>query len=240
MKQEISDEVLGAYIDNELAPDEKAQLLDRMANDAEVRSRACELWQTKQLLRSAYQPVGDRNATRRFQPTSSRSYFNVTGWPMGIAASFLIVCGVLTGWLARESVEADGMTAQQFDAIRANGSRVVLHLVSDEPERMEAALRMAEKLSSAKDKSGKPILVEFIANGPGVHLLRAGGSPFSERLIAQQHAHPNLQILACRQTVDRFRERGVAVSLLPVVREAPSAEYLLAARLSQGWRYLQA
>ncbi len=236
MNQEISDEVLGAYIDDELVPDEKAHLLDRIAADAEIRSRACELWQLKQMLRSAYRPVRDKSAKRGVFNAPSRPF----RWPMGIAASFLIVGGALSGWLARESLDADGLTPQQMEAIRADGSRVVLHLVSDEPERMEAALRMVEKLASAKDRSGSPIQVEFIANGPGVHLLRSGGSPFAQRVVAQHDAHPNLQILACRQTVDRLRERGVAVNLLPVVREAPSAESLLAARLSQGWRYVQA
>ena len=240
MNQEISDEVLGAYIDEELGPDEKAHLLNRIATDVVVRARACELWQLKQMMRSAYQPVtveDARQLVRREARSTSPS--PMRRWPMAIAASLLMVAGALSGWLAHERQEMEGLSVQQMDAIRSNGSRVVLHLVSDEPERMEAALRMVEKLASAQDKSGRPIQVEFIANGPGVHLLRTGGSPFAERVIAQRNAHPNLQILACRQTVDKLRERGVAVNLLSVVREAPSAEALLAARLSQGWRYVQ-
>ena len=240
MSQEISDELLGAYIDEELSPEEKAHLVERIATDASVRARACELWQLKQLMRSAYRPVHDtgRAATRHGAKNTASSLLRRL--PMAIAASLLMAAGTLSGWLAHERQEIDGLSVQQMNAIRANGSRVVLHLVSDEPERIEAALRMADKLASAQDTSGQPIHVEFIANGSGVHLLRTGGSPFAERLIAHSNAHPNLQILACRQTVDRLRERGVAVELLSVVQEAPSAESLLAARLSQGWRYVQA
>lgn len=244
MSQEISDELLGAYIDEELSPEEKAHLVERIATDASVRARACELWQLKQLMRSAYWPVHDtgRAATRHGAKNASKkdSSSLLRRLPMAIAASLLMAAGTLSGWLAHERQEIDGLSVQQMNAIRANGSRVVLHLVSDEPERIEAALRMADKLASAQDTSGQPIHVEFIANGSGVHLLRTGGSPFAERLIAHSNAHPNLQILACRQTVDRLRERGVAVELLSVVQEAASAESLLAARLSQGWRYVQA
>ena len=253
MKQIISDEVLGAYIDNELGPDDQADLLDRIASDAEIRSRACELWQLKQMMRSAYQPI--RKKAVSSQPPSishsasarpsTRTLLSLKSrLPISLAASLLMVVGVLSGWFAHERTELEGegsrLSIHQMNEIQANGSRVVLHLVSDEPEHMEAALRMAEQLASARDKSGRPIQVEFIANGTGVHLLRVGGSTLTERVMAQSRAHPNLQFLACRQTVDRLRERGVGVELLSIVREAPSAESLLAARLSQGWRYVQA
>jgi intracellular sulfur oxidation DsrE/DsrF family protein len=238
MKQDISDEMLGAYVDDELGADEKAHLLDRFATDASIRSRACELWQLKQMMRSAYTYTPSRSKKNglSFRATTGRL-------PMAIAATCLMLVGMFSGWLAHERQDAlrpDGLTAHQMDSIRANSSKVVLHLVSDEPERMEAALRMAEELASAKDRNGRPIQVELIANGPGVHLLRAGGSSYSERVVAQRLAHPNLQLLACRQTMDKLRERGVAVNLLSVVQEAPSAERVLAARLSQGWRYIQA
>ena len=249
MKQTISDEVLGAYIDNELGPDEKADLLDRIASDAEIRSRACELWQLKQMMRSAYQPIRKKAVSsqpaRANTSTLTSTLFSLKSrLPMSLAASLLMLVGVLSGWFAHERTELESegsrLSIHQMNEIQANGSRVLLHLVSDEPEHMEAALRMAEQLASARDKSGRPIQVEFIANGTGVHLLRVGGSTLTERVMAQSRAHPNLQFLACRQTVDRLRERGVGVELLSTVREAPSAESLLAARLSQGWRYVQA
>lgn len=236
MKQDISDEVLGAYVDDELGADDKADLLERFATDSGIRARACELWQLKQMLRSAYMPERGKDSGRSQRVQGRRL-------PMAIAASFLMLAGMFSGWLVHERQDAmlpDGLTAYQLDSIRATGSKVVLHLVSDEPERMEAALRMAETLAAAKDRHGRPIQVEFIANGPGVHLLRAGGSTFPERVIAQRLAHPNLQVLACRQTMDKLRERGVEVNLLSGVQEASSAERMLAARLSQGWRYVQA
>lgn len=236
MKQDISDEMLGAYVDDELGADDKADLLERFATDASVRARACELWQLKQMMRSAYMPDHGKDS-RRSQRVQGRRL------PLAIAASLLMLAGMFSGWLVHERQDAslpNGLTAYQLDSIRASGSKVVLHLVSDEPERMEAALRMAETLAAAKDRNGRPIQVEFIANGPGVHLLRTGGSSFPERVIAQRLAHPNLQVLACRQTMDKLRERGVEVNLLSGVQEASSAERMLAARLSQGWRYVQA
>lgn len=231
MLPEISDEILSAYIDNELDPAERSALLDRIAVDADLRSRACELWQLKQMVRGAY-PLPRKKKT-------SRRSFAAPRWAHALAASLLLLLGTASGWLVRDHADGNGLPAQQIDAIRADGGRVVLHLFSDEPARMEAALRAAEQLANTRDNSGKPLRVEFIANGPGLHLLRAHGSPYAARVASLHDAHANLRLIACQQAMERMRARGIDVSLLPGVEEASSAENQLAARLTQGWRYVQ-
>lgn len=231
MNSEVSDEILNAYLDNELDPAERADLLDRIAADGELRGRTCELWQLKQMVRGAY-PLA------RPKVRSSRQPFALPRWTQAIAAAVLLVFGALSGWFVHDRLAVEEQFAHQIDEIRADGGRVVLHLFSDEPARVEAALRKAEQLASARDRAGRPFRVEFLANGPGLHLLRSGGSAYAERVAALRE-HGNLRLIACREAMDRLRERGIDVSLLPGVEEAPSAEGELAARLTQGWRYVQ-
>lgn len=230
---DISDEILNAYIDNELDPAERATLLERIAADAGLRARACELWQTKQMVQGAY-PLPRRKAS------PARRRFASTRWPHALAASLLLALGAGSGWLGHDRIDADGLAMHQIDALRNDGGRVVLHLFSDEPARMEAALRMAEQLAAARDRAGQSFQVEFVANGPGLHLLRTGGSPYASRIAALRQAHGNLRLVACQRAMDRMRERGIDVNLLSEVEVAPSAEGRLAARLTQGWRYIQA
>jgi len=232
MTYDVSDEILCAYIDDELDPTERANLLERIAADGDLRARACELWQVKQMVRGAYPASQNKAAPGRARRTQSR-------WPHALAASLLLVAGTLAGWIAHGRTDQEQLMAHQIDAIRLDGGRVVLHLFSDEPERMEAALRAAERLASARDRDGRPFRVEFLANGPGLHLLRTGGSPYAERVAALREHHANLRLLACHQAMERLRERGIDVTLLPGVEEALSAESQLAARLTQGWRYIQ-
>ena len=159
-----------------------------------------------------------------------------------MAASLLLTFGAISGWVAHgrsESIDfSNGLLTQQINEIRAEGGRVVLHLFSDEPERMETALNTAERLAQSRDNNGQPFRVEFIANGPGLHLLRSGGSPYSERINALRN-FDNLRLIACYEAMERMRERGIDVNLLPGIEIASSAEGELAARLTQGWRYLQ-
>lgn len=231
MNPEVSDEILNAYIDNELDPTEYAALLDRVVLDGSLRARACELWQLKQMVRGAY-PLPQQKA-----PASHRGNTPFR-WPHALAASLLLALGSLSGWFAHGHIDNDRQLVSQIDTIRAEGGRVVLHLFSDEPARMETALRTAEQLASARDNAGQPFRVEFIANGPGLHLLRTGGSPYAARIAALRN-HANLRLLACHEAMERMRALGIDVTLLPGVEEAPSAESELAARLTQGWRYIQ-
>ncbi|MDP1524542.1 MAG: DsrE family protein [Rhodocyclaceae bacterium] len=232
MHNEISDEILNAYIDNELDTAERARLLERLTADTTLGGRACELWQLKQMLRGAYPLPHEKSALagRRFAPPR---------WTQALAASLLLLLGAASGWLVHERVESQGVSMRQLDAIRHDGGRVVLHLFSDEPARMEAALRMAEQLAQAQDQAGKPLRVEFVANGPGLHLLRVGGSPYADR-VAHLKQYSNLRLVACHEAMQRLQDRGLDVTLLPSVEIAPSAEGELAARLTQGWRYIQA
>jgi uncharacterized protein len=231
MNNTISDEILGAYVDNELDPTERAALLERITEDSAVRSRACELWQLKQMVRGAY-PLPRQNAA------AANRGFGASRWTHALAASALLVSGTISGWLVHGRIDAERQMTSQIDTIRAEGGRVVLHLFSDEPARMEAALRTAEQLAKARDDAGRPFRVEFIANGPGLHLLRSGGSPYAARIEHLRH-FDNLRLVACRQAIARLQERGLEVHLLPGVEEAVSAESELATRLTQGWRYVQ-
>jgi len=231
MNNTISDEILGAYVDNELDPTERAALLERITADSGLRARACELWQLKQMMRGAY-PLSQRNTG------AANRGFGSPRWSHALAASLLLMFGAISGWFVNGRVETERQLTSQIDAIRAQGGRVVLHLFSDEPERMEASLRMAEQLASARDEAGRPFRVEFIANGPGLHILRTGGSPYAARIEQLRH-FDNLRLVACRQAIARLQERGLEVNLLPGVEEAVSAESELAARLTQGWRYVQ-
>lgn len=231
---EISDEILGAYIDNELDAAERAAIQEHLTGDSDLRARACELWQLKQMVRGAYPLPRQKHDKMKRGDNLPGS----TGWPHALAAALLVVVGAASGWFGNSKIESDRQSAGQIEAIRSQGGRVVLHLFSDEPARMQAALRMAEKLASEHDEAGRPFRVEFIANGPGLHLLRAGGSPYAAQIEQLRH-HENLRLVACRQAIARLQERGLEVNLLPGVEEAVSAESELATRLTQGWRYVQ-
>ncbi len=231
VSREISDELLNAFADNELDGAEKAEVLERIAADAGLRAKVCETWHLKELVRSAH-PLPAKNDGKH----KSRRW-NLFGLPL--AACLLLMIGAGSGWLAHDEYDESWVPTPHLRTIQAQGNRVVLHLVSGEPREIERALRKAEQLASARDKGGRFLQVELIANGNGVRMLQAGDSPVASRLAAMRQHHDNLRLVACNEAMDRLRERGVDVTLLPEVDVVPSAIEEIATRLNQGWRYLQ-
>lgn len=232
MNREISDELLNAFADNELDGAEKAELLERIAADTSLRAKVCETWHLKELVRSAHPLPGRRDGGKR-----KPRFWNMFGLPL--AACLLLMVGAGGGWLAHDEYDDSWIPAHQMKAIQAQGNRVVLHLVSGDPREIEGALRKAAQLASARDKTGDIIQVELIANGPGLRMLQTGNAQLASRVVAMRQQHANVRLVACNETMNRLRERGVEVTLLPDVDVVPSAIEEIATRIDQGWRYLQ-
>jgi intracellular sulfur oxidation DsrE/DsrF family protein len=231
MNREISDELLNAFADNELDGAEKAEVLERIAADERLRAKVCETWHLKELVRSAHPLVG--TATGRKKPDRWR----MLGLPL--AACLLLMVGAGSGWWAHERAEADGVPVAELKAIQAKGGRVVLHLVSGEPVEIDKALRKATQLAAAHDDEGARVQVELIVNGTGIRMLNAGNVRVAARVAALRQQYGNVRLVACNETMNRMRERGVDLTLLPDVDVVPSAIEEIAARIDQGWRYMQ-
>ena len=74
-----------------------------------------------------------------------------------------------------------------------------------------------------------------------LRMLRAGYSPYSDRVRQLQERYFNLTFLACKDAIDHIRELEGAdsdVSLLPDVETTPSALEHILERLSEGWVYI--
>lgn len=231
MNREISDELLNAFADNELDGVEKAELLECIAADDKLRAKVCETWHLKELVRSAHPLEGKSSARKK----SDR--WRMLGLPL--AACLLLMVGAGSGWLAHERSDEVGVSGAELRSIQARGGRVLLHLVSGEPDEIERALRMATQLADARDDAGAPLRVELIVNGTGIKLVNAANARFADRVVDLRARHANVRLVACNETMNRMRERGVDVSLLPSVEVVPSAIEEIATRIDQGWRYMQ-
>ncbi len=231
MNREISEELLNAFADNELDGAEKAEVLECIAADERLRAKVCETWHLKELVRSAH-PLGDKHGPRK-KPDRWR----LLGLPL--AACLLLAVGASSGWLARDQIDEFQVSGADLRAIQANGGRVVLHLVSGDAAEIDKALRKAEQLAEAHNLEGGVIQVEVVANGPGIRMLQDGASRLASRVVRISAQHKNIRLVACNETLNRLRERGVDIVLLPEVDVVPSAIKEIATRIDQGWRYLQ-
>lgn len=226
-----SDERLNALVDGELTPADADSLLAAVARDPALRQRVCDLQLAKELVRHAYAGV-ESPAPAAGRAVRSRP------WRLAAALAVVFVTGGTLGWGVREA----GPSAEQLaGAVLAHeaATRLILHVATNDPAAGQATLARAQAVLEAARAAGRSVDVEIVANGPGLDLLRADVSAQGASLAALQAAHPGLSLVACGQTVQKLRDAGVTVQLLPGTLVASSALDEIVRRLEQGWTYLR-
>ena len=260
--QKFSDEFLNAFVDDQLAPEEKARAYASINHDEALNRQVCELRKMHDLVQLAYRqlPVSAPTGPRLRRHARLRT---------SVAASFILSIGVVLGWLLHQLPSAPG-TAPQASAssepataapvqtaavtakpvrpapavapvaATANEIKVLFHLNSDQPDRVHDVLDEAEALLKFYRSTGQIARVQIIVNGDGLNLLRADKSPDPLRVSAMQKTYDNLSFAACHNTIDRLkREQGLIAQLLPgtIVVDSGVAQIIL--RQQQGWIYIQ-
>jgi len=242
MNAVISNETLHAFVDGELDVAESEALTARLRSDETLAQRVCALRSLQSMVRLAYaEPPVSTGGKSLVAPRRQIMQRCAMG-------CLILIAGLSGGWVLR-SLESDvvaGVSAPAiggFQAVSlsrvADPDRVMLHLDSAAPERMQAALDQAERLLDEAEREGRAMQLEIIANSHGINLMRAGVSPHAMRMARMTRRHANLQWVACSQTIARFTGEGQKVELLPITRAAPTAIGEIVTRLQQGWTYVR-
>lgn len=245
MTHDPSEERLNALIDGELTPADAAALLERLRTDASLRERIGLLRLGKELVRHAYVGIAGDVAPRR--PEASMPA-GTPRWRALAAALLAVGVGALLGWTAHESgggaAGPDPDLILRFTELAArsphgDAEHVILHVSSAAPQHGQAVLDRAEGILETARASKRTVVVEIVANGGGIDLLRDGVSVQGARIATLRAAYPQLSLVACGQTAQRLRESGIEVRLLPGTSVATSALDEIVLRMQQGWAYVR-
>jgi len=244
MKSFVSDESLNAFVDGEFDVAEEESLMARMRDDPDLAERVGTLRSLQSMVRLAYaEPPGTGSGASEIvprRPLMQRCAFGC----------LILLVGLSGGWVLR-SLEAQSSAAsprghsslggyQSVSLAReADPNRVMLHIDSAQPEKMQAVLDQAERFLDEAEKQGRSMQLEVIANSHGLDLLRSGISPYSDRIERMKKRHASLQFVACGQSIARFTHEGQKVILLPSAQAAPTAIGEIITRLQQGWTYVR-
>jgi len=225
---ELDELTLNAYVDGQLDAQQERQVLSAMEHDAAVREQVCRLRRAKDWMRTGFadaMPLTPPAATR--VRGSIRPGF---GAAASLIALALASAGALVGYEYAEHQAP--VYAQQED-----NNRIVLHLDDSGTEKFAAVLDYAETFLA--EHAARGVEVEVVANASGIDLMRAGGSPFADRVEALRHQYRNLHFIACANAIRNLRKEGVEVTLLDGVHSGETAIDHIVDRLQQGWRYVK-
>lgn len=236
----LSDECLNAFVDNQLDAEEKSRIYRMMNSDEALNRETCELRKLKDLVRHAYsQPPASRNDSTPIKRIKTAC--------AGIAAALaLLVVGGAGGWMAHTQLTPPSqnlalLNGQQTIAPQSDVKRVMLHISTNDHQRVMAALDDAEELlSTYQGKAGiTKVQLEIVVNAEGINLLLANQSQYENRIHQLVSHYDNVSFLACARTLEKLRLKGRETSLVPDAAVIPGALERIVTRLQEGWVYIK-
>jgi uncharacterized protein len=140
--------------------------------------------------------------------------------------------------------QAPAADARAADTTRrgsaAKVSQVALHVDQNDPAVMTLALNNAQNIVTHFKALSKPVRIEIVAYGPGLHMLRDDTSPVKQRISTMAFEEPNITFAACGNTRDNMaKAEGAEVRIMPEARLVPSGVVRLMELQAAGYAYIK-
>ncbi len=234
----VSDELLNAFVDDELDKAERERVFELLEQDPLLAQRLCELTHMKELVRAA-----------RPHPDESTLHNNLhirRSYVQGYAAMLLMMVsvGLMVYFFNPSSFHpAIDQTVRAVVDQHAHAAeiKVVMQITRNDATSFSRLLDQAEMLVKLSTQMDKPVRVEIVAYGKGLSLLREGGSPYAQRIQQLHRQYDNVLFVACQETLDKQLQKGsMNVRLLPGVVIVHSGAGEVKLRRSQGWTLMKA
>ena len=245
MKQDVSNELLGAFVDHELACSDKRTLAEEIRTNPEMADRAQALLDLKKSIKQAYPDSVTNNKGIAKKPASKlgNGFFR-----QSVAASVIMTCGLILGALfnsanfggQQQSVAAgDSLFGIKVNPVTHDDTKVLLHVSSAELDTLDFLLTKTERLLLDSKNSNYPLSIDVIANSEGINLLRKATTPYAKRILKLQEQYENLQFIACKNTIKRFKKNGKNVQMINGVKADRPALDTIINRMDKGWTYVK-
>ena len=123
---------------------------------------------------------------------------------------------------------------------QAKVHKVAIHVDDRDTKRMNMALNNAQNIRKYYSSKGEKVMIEIVAYGPGLHMLRADTSPVKGRVAAMSLAAPDLRFSACGNTHRKMSKKaGKQLALVAEAKKVPSGVVRLMELQEQGWTYIR-
>ena len=118
--------------------------------------------------------------------------------------------------------------------------RLALQVTDNDPDKMNAALNVAQNVSMYYSSKGQEIEIQIVAFNAGLHMLREDTSPVKPRLKSFSEGMPNVTFKACQNTLENMSKReGKTPGLVGNAELVPSGAVTLIELSEKGWTILR-
>lgn len=116
--------------------------------------------------------------------------------------------------------------------------RLLIHVDENDPKKMTIVLNNAERATEYYEAKGEKLIIEIVAHGPGLHMLREDTSPVKQRIAAMSLKQDNLTFSACGNTMKGMaKKEGKPITLISEARKVPAGIVRIIELQEDGWTY---
>ncbi len=227
----VSDELLNSFIDHQIAPEERQELLAMIEQDQALASRLGELQRIKEMTRLAYDDIPAPASTEKREQPRNRQF--------SLAASIAIFSlGLLLG-LGMMQLNPNSNLLPSVATEQAQ-TKVLVHLTSDDVEAGLNTLDNIQQMLQDYAENQQSVLIEVVANGNGIKLFSTSKPIIAARIEQMTLQHDNVSFAACKNTIDQIKlSSGQKIKLIPQVKLIDSGIVNVLKRQQQGWTYIR-
>ena len=153
----------------------------------------------------------------------------IRGRSLGLALAAMMLATWLGGGTAPAQADEQGTV-----------HKVASQVSQNDKAQMDLALNNAKNIADYYKARNETVLIEIVAYGPGLHMLRADTSPVKERIAPMALENSNLAFIACGNTqANQSKAEGKPVKLLSEAKVMPSGVVRLMELQKQGYAYIR-
>ena len=236
----VSEEMLNAFVDNELEGAERDRIISLEASNPDVAKAICELRRLKNLVNAAREDEPE-NISRISLHTPVRFRFAY------MAASFLLAVSVVIFSISDQKMPevayVPGSIYQDKGALievvsKKKNMNLVLHLKTAGSKQSTEILQLLDSVIQTSQRYNNNLQVEVVVSGPGLHLLQEKASNYIAQVSAIDAKHNNVTFIACGKTLQRLQEKtGKNIQVLKQALLVDSGPDWAQQRQEKGWSY---
>ena len=118
--------------------------------------------------------------------------------------------------------------------------KVPIHVDDSDPKRQNMALNNAFNVNAFYESKGEKVIIEVVAYGPGLMMLREDKSKVKDRITKMSLELPNLSFAACGNTRKKMEKKeGKELVLVSEAKQVPSGVVRLMELQEQGYSYIR-
>jgi len=243
--ENISDELLGCFVDNELDAEEHQIILQAQLKYPSIQKRVCEMRQLKQLVHLARPETG--SSEKKIIPPSLCSMNKLY---LAAAAIILILSGALFNSMYQYG-EQNIAQKNHFAYTNPNlqtvmnasttseQTNIVIHINKKNTYNMDTILADIKNALQESRISNTPMRIEVVTSGPGLYLLGALKKHNLKTINKLYAQFGNVSFVVCQKTLNIFRDKTHQLNDIPAAMVlTASATDFIKLRQAQGWKYV--